>query len=67
MTNELPKIMADIAAEIEAKKAYQQGAPNGPGDAQGGKERPGNLQMGQGGVRGRAKAPLVFSARLPRP
>jgi hypothetical protein len=23
MTNELPKIMADIAAEIEAKKAYR--------------------------------------------
>jgi hypothetical protein len=29
MTNELPKLMAEIAAEIEAKKALPQGAQDG--------------------------------------
>jgi len=46
MTNELPKIMADIAAEIEAKEGLSQGAQDGAGYAQGGQEHRGNHDLG---------------------
>jgi hypothetical protein len=48
MHNELPKIMADIAAEIEAKKAYRKALKQVRAMR---KEHRGDLRLGEGGMR----------------
>jgi hypothetical protein len=53
--NEFPKIMADIAAEIEAKKAYRKALKTVRAMRKAGKERRGDLQMGERGMREGAK------------